>query len=69
VKVVNGTLPAWYGIVADDTTLYWYGGGPTAQFDAAIVYRAPKTQVDAAPEVLLSGRPLSPTARARATSP
>ena len=59
VKVVNGTLPAWYGIVADDTTLYWYGGGPTAQFDSAIVYRAPKSQVDGGPEVLLSGRPLS----------
>lgn len=59
VKVVNGTLPAWYGIVADDTTLYWYGGGPTAQFDAAIVYRAPKSQVDGGPEVLLNGRPLS----------
>lgn len=56
VKIAADGKPAWYGTVLDDTTVYWYGGGPTGQFDRSIVYRAPKTQVDGGAEILLANR-------------
>lgn len=61
VRVAGDGKPAWYGTVADDSTVYWYGGGPTGQFDKAVVYRAPKTLVDGGPENLLANRTIQPS--------
>jgi hypothetical protein len=60
VRVAGDGKPAWYGTVIDDTNAYWYGGGPTQQFDKAIIYRAPKAAVDGGAEVLLSNRTIQP---------
>ena len=56
VRMATDGLKAYYGTVADGPYVYWYGGGPTQQFDRSIVYRTPKTAIDAAPEVLLRDR-------------
>jgi len=62
VRVAGDGKPAWYGTVVDETNAYWYGGGPTGQFDKAIIYRASKTLVDGGPEVLLANRTIRPGA-------
>lgn len=54
-KVIAGDgKPAYTGIVEDGDSVYWFGGGPTQQFDKAIVYRAPKTANDAGVQVVAS---------------
>ena len=60
VKIAGDGLGAYAGAVLDDTSVYWFGGGPTGQFDRAKVYRAAKTLVDGGPEVLLDDRSVRP---------
>jgi hypothetical protein len=55
-RMTPGGPPAWFGLVMDDQYLYWYAG-PNNDFSKAMLYRAPKTQVDAGPELLLANRP------------
>jgi hypothetical protein len=52
---IAGGPPAWRRLAQDETKVYWTAAGPPpSDYSKAIVYRAPKTQVDGGPETILS---------------
>lgn len=65
VRMATDGLKAYYGTLEDGSYVYWYGGGPTQQFDRSIVYRTSKTSADAGPEILARDRTLKFSGPAR----
>jgi len=67
VAVAAGGVNGWFEVVADDTTLYWWGAGPAQNLDKSFIYRADKGHDGGAPTILLSDRP-RPRLAARAAT-
>ena len=57
VAIAQGGTSGWFEMIADDTSLYWWGTGPSMDITKSIVYRTSKLNDGGLPSTLLSSVP------------